>query len=147
MSPNQSHDTAALFVRLPIEHARRLDRAARVLSVRKKDLVAGLVQRHVDPESQEGLDALRVLTADATPRRVTIDLEQPGLTLGHHSFQPAGPLEVLSCAQAADLLGVAEDVLLALAEERRLPGRKLAGQWRFSRGALLHWLGTVEHDT
>src|SRR5919202_1355692 len=51
------HPTTALFVRLPAEQARKLDRAAHALGSPKKDLVAGLVDRYVDPDSRDGLDA------------------------------------------------------------------------------------------
>lgn len=147
MPADEPPHTAALFVRLPIEQARRLDLAATALSARKKDLVTGLVERYVHPESPEGLDALRGLaTVSPSPRRVTIDLEQPADTVGHHSFHPAAPAEVLSAAQAAELLTVPEEALLELAERRKLPGRQIAGEWRFSRTALLNWLGETEAE-
>ena len=43
--------TAALFVRIPTEYARRLDRAAFELRVPKQSLVSELVERYVDPDS------------------------------------------------------------------------------------------------
>src|SRR5215218_11076152 len=109
--------TSALFVRLPVEHARRLDQAAAALRARKKDVVAGLVQRHVDPHSREGLEALREMTeASRTPRRVVVDLPDEGLAVGHHSFQPAQPPAVLNARQVAELLEVSEEAVLELAE-------------------------------
>ncbi len=135
----QSKETA-LFVRLPAEPARRLDQAAAALPARKKDLVAGLLERYVDPDTPDGLERLRALAAPASPRRVTIDLQEPGVTVGRHSFQPAPAPEVLSAAQAAELLAVDERAIVALAEQRELPGRKIAGEWRFARAALLQWL-------
>jgi excisionase family DNA binding protein len=50
--------TAALFVRIPAEHARRLDRAAFALRVPKQSLVAELVERYVNPDSPASLMAL-----------------------------------------------------------------------------------------
>jgi excisionase family DNA binding protein len=50
--------TAALFVRIPTEHARRLDRAAFELRVPKQSLVSELVERYVNPDSPASLVAL-----------------------------------------------------------------------------------------
>jgi excisionase family DNA binding protein len=49
--------------------------------------------------------------------------------------------DVLNLAEAAELLRVSEDDLQALAESGELPGRRISSEWRFSRQALLHWLG------
>src|SRR3954449_4117760 len=68
MSPRRTSsdpDTAALFVRLPATEARKLDRAAHATGAPKKDLVAGLVARYVDPDTDDGLHALRRLGAEA----------------------------------------------------------------------------------
>jgi excisionase family DNA binding protein len=50
--------TAALFVRIPTDHARRLDRAAFALRVHKQTLVSELVDRYVNPDSAASLFAL-----------------------------------------------------------------------------------------
>jgi excisionase family DNA binding protein len=78
---------------------------------------------------------------------VTVEtLEPDALVVGHHSFRAVEPqqgapsLEVLRSEQAAELLQVTRAVLERLAEQGELPGRKLAGEWRFSRAALLAWL-------
>jgi excisionase family DNA binding protein len=47
---------------------------------------------------------------------------------------------VLTPTQAAELLQVPEDELLALAEAGKLPGRRIGEHWRFSRPALIAWL-------
>ncbi len=134
-------ETAALFVRLPAEQARRLDQAATALSARKKDLVAGLLERYVNPDSPDELEQLRELAVRAAAlRRVTLELPEQGLAVGHHSFAPAPAPDVLTAAQAAELLAVEERAILELAEQGRLPGRKIAGEWRFARSALLRWL-------
>lgn len=54
-------ETTALYVRLPKAEAEKLDRAAFTLRARKRDLVAGLVARYVDPATRQGLDELRTL--------------------------------------------------------------------------------------
>jgi excisionase family DNA binding protein len=133
--------TAALFVRIPTEQARRLDRAAFELRRPKQELVSGLLKRYVDPDSPASLAEL----AGADPgrddrRRVTVEtLEPGGLTLGHHSFRPREP-EVLTPEEAGELLQVDTKVVLELAEHGELPGRFLSGEWRFARAALLGWL-------
>jgi excisionase family DNA binding protein len=153
--------TEALFVRIPAEHARRLDRAAFELRRPKRALVSELVERYIDPDSPASLAALagpgaaaprRPLArggarAEAGRRRVTVETIEPdALVVGHHSFRAVEPqqgvpsLEVLRSEQAAELLQVTCAVLERLAEQGELPGRKLAGEWRFSRAALLAWL-------
>lgn len=131
----------ALFVRLPSAAVQKLDRAAEVLGVRKKDLVAGLVSRYVDPDSDRGLDALGAL---ATRRGSGPIVEDGGVSRGSYSFRPYDLPEVMNAAQAAELLQVEEAVVLELAEVGKLPGRKLGAAWRFSRAALVTWLSTPE---
>ncbi|HXJ23151.1 MAG TPA: helix-turn-helix domain-containing protein [Polyangia bacterium] len=121
--PKKTTEEAALFVRLPAGAADRLDRAAEALGMRKKDLVAGLVERYVDPDSPRALGALR---------------------LGSYSFQSYEPAEVLDATQAAELLQVDEETIVQLAEAGKLPGRKLGKSWRFSRAALVAWLSTSD---
>jgi excisionase family DNA binding protein len=150
MSPRRAAtdpDTAALFVRLPAAEARKLDRAAHAVGSPKKDLVAGLVARYVDPDSDAGLNALRTLGAEAPgamPRRVVIEADEPQLVVGHHSFRPADIPDVLTPVQAAALLQVDEDAVLVLAEEGRLPGRRIGDEWRFARAAVVAWLSGPE---
>lgn len=115
-----------LYVRLPAAQAQSLDRAADALGAAKKDLVAALIAEYVDPVTPAGLERLRKLA----PRT---------LTVGHHEFR-AAPTEVLTAAQAADLLQVTEAEILALAAAGDLPGRRIGDQWRFSRAALVTWL-------
>ena len=47
---------------------------------------------------------------------------------------------MLTPGQAAALLQVEEADVLALAEEGRLPGRRIGESWRFARAALVRWL-------
>jgi len=130
----------ALFVRLPTAAVERLDRAAEVLGMRKKDLVAGLVSRYVDPDSPRGLDALGSLST----REITLGVVEPASTRGSYSFQPYDPPEVMTSAQAADFMQIEEAAVIELAAAGKLPGRQLGGGWRFSRAALLAWLATSE---
>jgi excisionase family DNA binding protein len=132
----------ALYVRLPATAVDKLDRAAEALGVHKKDLVAGLVSKYVDPDTRHGLSALGSLSQ---PRRVTFDLGEPSQTLGTYSFQPYDPPEVLNAEQAGQLLQIDDKVVIELAEAGKLPGRKLGTVWRFSRAALVAWLAGPEN--
>lgn len=127
----------ALYVRLPTNAVDKLDRAAQTLGVHKKDLIAGLVTKYVDPDSVHGLDELGQL---AQPRRPAGPGSDGGTTLGSYSFRPYELPEVLTAEQAGQFLQIPESVVLELAEAGRLPGRKLGAVWRFSRAALVDWL-------
>jgi excisionase family DNA binding protein len=118
----------ALYVRLPQSHADKLDRVAFELKMSKQDLVAGLVE---DMKIAPGFTRRRteVVEVDDTP------------VIGRASFLPYGPLEVLGLAGAADLLQVEPEVVESMAAAGELPGRRLGDDWRFSRVALLRWLG------
>ena len=47
---------------------------------------------------------------------------------------------VLNLAQAARFLNLREPMLQTLAEQGRVPARKVGKQWRFSRASLETWL-------
>ncbi len=49
--------------------------------------------------------------------------------------------EVLNLEEAADLLAVSTKTLAKALREEALPARKIGREWRFSRTALLQWLG------
>jgi excisionase family DNA binding protein len=114
----------ALYVRLPSVASGKLDRASDALGIPKKELVAGLVTRYVDPDSPRGLESLGAMT------------------IGSYSFHAYDPPEVLSGEQAGLMLQIDEKLILELAEAGKLPGRKLGEVWRFSRAALIAWLST-----
>ncbi len=134
---------SALFVRLPAAAGAKLDRAAEALGMRKKDIVAGLVARYVDPDSHRGLNALGTLA-----NKVAVDIPENGLRggskVGSYSFQPYDPPEVLNADQAGQFLQIDPGVVTQLAEAGKLPGRKLGNDWRFSRAALVAWLSGPE---
>jgi len=139
--PKKSPPEIALYVRLPAAAGEKLDRASEVLGIPKKDLVAGLVARYVDPHTERGLSALGSLSQ---PRKISVDLADTGPSMGSYSFQPYDPPEVMSAEQAAKLLQVDEKLVIELAEAGKLPGKKLGAVWRFSRAALVAWLSTPE---
>ena len=53
---------------------------------------------------------------------------------------PLSELDVLTPAQAAAYLQVAEEVVNQAAEVGILPGRKIGAEWRFLRLAIADWL-------
>jgi hypothetical protein len=56
----------------------------------------------------------------------------------------APPSEVLTLPEAAALLRVSEAGLKADADAGRVPGRPVAGEWRFVKATLLAWLSEAE---
>jgi excisionase family DNA binding protein len=137
----QPEPEGALYVRLPADAVERLHRAAEALGVHKKDLIAGLVTKYIDPDSKRGLSALGTLAA---PKRSTISTDGPGPQLGSYSFQSYDPPEVMNVEQVAQLLQVDAKLVLELAEAGKLPGRRLGYEWRFSRTAVLAWLAGAD---
>jgi excisionase family DNA binding protein len=107
-----SEDLTPLYVRLPRQEADLLDRAAFEGKTSKRELVTDAVRAHL------------------------------GLERGRVEFRPApaDPPPVLTLAEAADLLQVPEAAVEELADAGDLPGRKIAGDWRFARAAVLAWL-------
>jgi excisionase family DNA binding protein len=113
-------DRTALYVRLPTPLAEGLDRAAFERRTSKQDLVAEAV------------------------RRITIEGTDTGLTLGHAEVHADPPADVLTAAGAAALLHASEEDVRSLAESGELPGRRVGGDWRFAREAILRWLARAD---
>jgi excisionase family DNA binding protein len=128
--PRKQTDETALFVRIPSTEAAKLHRAADALGAPKRELITRLVAQYVDPENPAMLSALGGPQAE--------------WSVGQHSFKPANELEILTPAQLAGLLQVEEELVVELAEQRELPGRKVGEEWRFSREAILAWLADEE---
>jgi excisionase family DNA binding protein len=65
---------------------------------------------------------------------------------GDSASQPgSSPVaEVLALDQVAILLGVTEEDVEDAVRNANLPGRRIGGQWRFSRTAVLGWLATTD---
>lgn len=55
---------------------------------------------------------------------------------------PAGASEILNFAEAAALLGVSEKTLAKVLHHENLPARKVGREWKFSRKALIDWVGS-----
>jgi excisionase family DNA binding protein len=91
-----------------------------------------------DSASDSGLDALRDIAGGS--RRVTVETADDSIAVGRHSFLPSETPEVLTVAELADLLKAEPEVVEALADERRVPARRIGDEWRFARAAVLEWL-------
>jgi excisionase family DNA binding protein len=102
-----------LYVRLPAEETRRLEQAVAASGKSKRRLVGEAVRAHLTEE---------------------------GLVVGHAELRREAD-EVLTAAEAAALLRLDEPAVVAAAEAAELPARRVGGHWRFSRAALLAWLG------
>jgi excisionase family DNA binding protein len=128
-------DYTALFVRIPSAEAEKLHRAADVLRTPKRELITKLVARF-DPHDPVWTEELA-----GPPMPAEADWE-----VGRHSFRPVEATEVLTPAQLAELLQVDEEAVVELAERGELPGRKVGEEWRFSRSAVLAWLGEEQAE-
>lgn len=49
--------------------------------------------------------------------------------------------EVLNTEQACELLSISVKTFQKLLREESIPGRKIGREWRFSRQALIDWIG------
>jgi excisionase family DNA binding protein len=133
--PRSDPDFTALYVRIPSAEAEKLHRAADVLRTPKRELITKLVARF-DPQDP-------VWTEELAGPPMPAEAEW---AVGRHSFRPAETPEVLTPAQLGELLQVDEEAVVELAERGELPGRKVGEEWRFSRAAVLAWLGEEQVD-
>jgi excisionase family DNA binding protein len=77
---------------------------------------------------------------------IVTSLLQDHLTVGKHEFFPNQPEDVLTPEEAAELPRTDAATVIGMAEEGKLPGRKLGDDWRFARNALMRWLGAEEEE-
>jgi excisionase family DNA binding protein len=109
-----AEDRVPLFVRLPREQAVALDRMVESTGRRKQHLVSDLLA--------DQLAVGRLEIGDP------VSAEE----------------EVLTLDEAAALLRLPAEVLIARAGAGDLPGRLFGDQWRFARSAVLAWLANGE---
>ena len=131
-----------LFVRLPAAQAERLEKAASELGTTKKNLITALVANYVHTASRP-LPERQTPTAGG-PRRLVVELGGQEPTVGHAAFFPHEQADVLTIAEAAELLRVDPETVENLARSGELPGRRIGDEWRFSRSALVRWLDHTE---
>lgn len=121
-------------------------------------LLVGLIREREGVASKTltkfGVDLDRARSAAQT---IAVDEEEHPQTLTLHNVEVAVPTwehgtdypspsaasekEVLGLEEASQLLGITVDDLNKLLEAEDLPARMIGGQWRFSRSALIRWLG------
>jgi excisionase family DNA binding protein len=128
--PRRQSEERALFVRIPTTEADKLHRAASALGAPKRELITRLVAQYVDPEDPATLSRLGGAESE--------------MSVGRAWFRPAEELEILTPAQLAGLLQVEEETVVAMAERKEIPARKVGEEWRFSREAVLAWLAEDE---
>jgi Helix-turn-helix domain len=61
-----------------------------------------------------------------------------------HSIVIPSPLDILTPASLAEYLQLPEASVLEEANAGRIPGRRIAGEWRFLHKAITDWLQRVE---
>ena len=153
--------TAALFVRIPQEQARALDRLAFESRRHKQAVVSDLLARGIDEQFASAVGERVEAAVDAKlgraagrvsalgtarqaggpgDRRVTIEtIQEPDTVIGRHAFRPFEP-DVLTLEEVAELLAVEPAAVERLAGSGELPGRRIGEVWRFARSAVLAWL-------
>jgi excisionase family DNA binding protein len=109
-----SQTSKPLFVRLPSGESDRLDAVAAATGKSKRQLVSEAVREHL---GDDGLIVGRIALGEATN-------------------------EVLTLPEAAALLRLTDEQIETAVQEQEIPGRRIRGEWRFSRAALLAWLGS-----
>ena len=50
--------------------------------------------------------------------------------------------EILNMQEVCELLSVSEKTLIKLLKEENIPARKIGREWRFSKTAIIQWLGS-----
>jgi excisionase family DNA binding protein len=106
-------DFTPLYVRLSNTDAQRLDAAVAATGRTKRQLVSDAVRDQLDQEH---------------------------ITVGRIALREEA-VEVMTLAEASAWLRVDDGQLRAAAENGELPGRRIGDEWRFSRAALVAWLG------
>lgn len=50
--------------------------------------------------------------------------------------------EILNMQEVCELLSVSEKTMIKLLKEENIPARKIGREWRFSKTAIIQWLGS-----
>jgi excisionase family DNA binding protein len=147
--------TRPIYVRMPPLLADKLDRAAERLGASKRDVLAALVSDHLDTDGENFVlhpggkrGRGRTGGASRSPWSEQVDpVDGTGTGAADRSDQHNGPdgsarsdAEVLTAADVAALLRVAEPDVVELAAAGELPARQIGPEWRFARSAVLRWL-------
>jgi len=138
-----SADSKPLFVRLATDDADRLDAAVAATGKSKRRLVSEAMREHLACGEHQARG--EHLPGDERPAREEltvgrISLVEEGRTPLSDPDSTAPPNEVMTLPEAAAFLRLGEAQLERSAAKSEVPARRIAGQWRFSRAALLTWL-------
>jgi hypothetical protein len=92
-------------------------------------------------------DALDRLAGSLGQRKqhVVSEMLADRLQVGRIDIDEGAGAEVLTLGETAALLRLPIEPVETLAQEGALPGRKIAGEWRFARSAVLLWLSQGGH--
>jgi hypothetical protein len=135
-----SADSKPLFVRLANKDADLLDAAVAATGKSKRRLVSEAMREHLaGGEHLPGDD--RPAREELTVGRISL-VEEDRTPLSD-AERAAPPNEVMTLPEAAVFLRLGEAELERSAAESEVPARRIAGQWRFSRTALLAWLDSA----
>ena len=119
-------------------------------------LLVGLIRAWEGVASKELLKCgIDVDKARSAAQAVAVEEDEHSETLTFHNVEMTIPVpqpdadrptmdsrnEVLDLEQASALLGITVQDMSELLKNEDLPGRMINGQWRFSRAALIRWLG------
>ncbi|MDP9377525.1 MAG: helix-turn-helix domain-containing protein [Actinomycetota bacterium] len=105
-----------LYVRLAADQARKLEQAVATSGKSKRQFVEDAVREYVGGENP---------------------------LVGRVAFRDE-PRDILTAEEVGALLSLEPEQVNAAAEAGELPGRKLAGQWRFSRKVVMNWIEGAE---
>jgi hypothetical protein len=110
-------ETSALYVQIPRSEAEKLDRAAFELKSHKRDLVAALVSRYVDPSTPAGLERLRALGVHSrsSPRSRIPQPPQP------EPGRIASPQPTIYVSRASDWIAGMRHSIREFAQSRQCP--------------------------
>ena len=135
-----SADSKPLFVRLATDDADRLDAAVAATGKSKRRLVSEAMREHLARGEHLAGDE-RPAREELTVGRISLVEEGRTPLSGPDSTAPAN--EVMTLPEAAAFLRLGEAQLERSAAKSEVPARRIAGQWRFSRAALLAWLDSA----
>jgi len=114
--------------------------------IREWDGVASksLISSGVDLEKARS--AAQSIAVEEDEHSETLTFNSTEITIPTPEFGESDPAnssvkEVLDLEEASDLLRITVSDLNELLENEDLPARMIGGQWRFSRSALIKWLG------
>jgi excisionase family DNA binding protein len=107
----------ALYVRIPSAQAYEIDRVVAESGLTKQRVVAAMLAHGLE---QEALGSQRPATPDPNQD------------------------DILTLEELASLLRLDATTVLGRAADGELPGRRFGNDWRFSRAAVMVWLGEPE---